>query len=281
MATALEHEVGLTFSLKEYEDLALRVLKAKRSSSTDKDTTTASPHPRHDSHSTQESSKRTTDYASSPLLLQWRREIIRQRRASSLFNTRLFTKFFERYMESLWEIVHLQRIHPVLQRLLASSPRHQRRQRLYPNRRHFMHVFPAKSQLPDFAAQFSPLQTTTMRNSDVADPSYLHAAMNNVAVYAPNILNYTDSNVLDRCSSNKGRKPRSEYEPIPAYVFDGRNIMLNIGGIHAADGWLLVNNKVRWCCWCGVLVRCEEETLTLMMAGHSPVGVCVYCQCLV
>lgn len=272
MATALEHEVGLTFSLKEYEDLALRVLKAKRASSTDKDTTTAASNPRHDSHSTQESRKRTTDYASSPLLLQWRREIIRQRRASSLFNTRLFTKYFERYMESLWEIVHLQRIHPVLHRLLASSPRHQRRQRLYPNRRHFMHVFPAKSQLPDFATQFSPLQTTTMRNTNVADPSYLHAAMNNVAVYAPNILNYTDLNVLDRCSSNKGRKPRSEYEPIPAYVFDGRNIMLNIGGIHAADGWLLVNNKVRWgSCWCRVV-------------AHSPgwcldTHLCVVCVC--
>lgn len=235
MATALDHEVGLTFSLKEYEDLALRVLKAKRSSSsTEKDTTAAAS----------SKSKHSTDYASSPLLLQWRREIIRQRRASTLFNTRLFTKYFERYMESLWEIVHLQRIHPVLQRLLASSPRQQRRQRLYPKRRHFMHVFPAKSQLPEFAASFSPLQTTTMRNTDVADPSYLHAAMNNVAVYAPNILNYTDLNVLDRCSSNKGRKPRSEYERIPAYVFDGRNIMLNIGGIHAADGWLLVNNKV-------------------------------------
>lgn len=59
-------------------------------------------------------------------------------------------------------------------------------------------------------------------------------------------IDYRDPSVIARLCTNPGRNlaNHSDYEPIPAYVFDGRLLMLNVGGVHASDGWLLVNKKV-------------------------------------
>lgn len=293
MAVALDHELGLTYSLKEYEDVALRILKDKRrqkqqaqqreshqtlqsTSSLPSQTTSKLATHKRSSISKIRTLKDSTsslsspisskvgiaadenrwnvsqfNVSASPMLLQWRREIHRQRRASTLFNTRLFTKYFERYMESIWEVVHLQAENAFLSRLLEQQERYQRRKKLYPNKQQLFHIFPAKSQLPAFQAKYEPLQTTTMRapsttasSTGSADPNaYLHASMNKVSSYMPKMLNYSDPAILRRFSTNNGNKPLNEYEPIPNYVFDGRLLFLNIGGVNAAESWLLVNNQ--------------------------------------
>lgn len=180
IATALdpEFDVGLACSMKEYEDIAFRLLKKK---------------------SSEKLIKKSDSYVSE-LLWKWRAKIKEARVSSRLFDVDIYTDSFERYIEAVWELQHL----------------HRERQKKF-------HVFTSNSiegyNAPRFSNKSHKIETYQMQSSSRSFPKAI---------------------VIDH-------DPNSKYPPIPEYVYDGRWIMLNIGGFSPAKDWLLVNNKVFHC----------------------------------
>lgn len=191
MFAAMEMEVGVTYSLKEYEDTIYRLFHT---------------HNKNVKGNNKKQSRRVA-YNESQLLLQWRDEIHHKRIHSTLFDTRLWTRYFERFLEAAWEIRHLAA-----------------KRGSVDNKKTF-HIFPERN--------YVHKQQVERRTKGVV-------------VDAPFATGTAATSAMDTSSAgyqHGGSAGGANYAAIPSYVFDGRSIMLNIGGIRDAKAWLVVNNK--------------------------------------
>lgn len=154
IATALESDLGLVYSLKDYEDLAFSLLRKKKYPRNTQTIVSSSSDNTLKDLSTYSTPKSLKDYhpisliKQYPLLVSWRKVIYRQRLLSPLFNTPQFTLSFEHSLQATWECASLQRYHFTLKSIAKQK----------------YHFFPASS-----SSQHSAMNNNNEHEKDIAE----------------------------------------------------------------------------------------------------------------
>jgi predicted O-linked N-acetylglucosamine transferase (SPINDLY family)/predicted SAM-dependent methyltransferase len=300
IAKALNSEIGLTYSVKEYEDLAFSMIRKKQFSRQmlSRIPSSSSETPKSSVYRPFFPPKKLSSYSIKPFIQQypilasWRKVIYEKRLLSSLFDTPQWTLSFEKILRGIWEIAYLQKYHKTI-RSLSTTKKY--------------HLFPTISPSKQEEAEDKPSELKLIRLGQVyeAESEIIPREILEKLNYQDNIsmiLSYRDerekhgkkripfrkkdipgaslsknfkedskrnyeksSNQRDWKGSNSHNERNQEeaedgndndevyekkktskkikYQAIPHYIFDGRNIMLNIGGVRNAEGWININSK--------------------------------------
>eukprot|EP01038_Epipyxis_sp_PR26KG_P008707 gene8707-11766_t len=242
IAVNLESELGLSYSLKEYEDISIRfannVHKIKQKNNNNNDKNNGNNY--EDIFSSITRSGQAVD--GKIKLELWRNYVNKKRYYSSLFDTRNFTNSFTHLMEATWEVYHLTKsLNSEFSKSYGNikNKASQRYSNKY-NKNHkfgLFHVFSTTKPIPQDSKPY------IIPTAQVYPLEYLSELQRILTRNNNNNDNNRKSNDNNE-RNNSSNRYKNKLEPLPSYVFDGRLIMLNIGGITAADGWLNVNSQV-------------------------------------
>lgn len=247
IATALGSEIGLTYSLKEYEDMILQYSQLQNSKRT---LSKGSIKKICDGILGDGLDDEAIEYCFEVASLErerlsgkekleiWRTHVEEQRTKSSLFDTKAFTKQFTHLLQAIWELHHLS---------ISSSTITNFKK---PGFKKY-HVFPTL--LPK--SVFTSINISAIIEKDVSSrnhispSSYFKGRSNNKSPTSGG--SSTDIKGIKKKVIKVGNiRPKikaidpSEYSPLPDDLFDGRLIMLNIGGIRGREGWINVNAQM-------------------------------------
>lgn len=116
IAASLDSALGMAYSLKEYEDMAFALARARRKSRLSPATSSAED--RYSAHSDRAAGKSDSNAKSgdstAPTIVSgeerlrlWRKHVASQRTTSTLFDTPLYEQQFTRLLQGTWELAHL------------------------------------------------------------------------------------------------------------------------------------------------------------------------------
>ena len=237
IASALGTENGLAHSLKEYEDMAVRLLRDHR--------VKAKTWPSHTAPDKAAAVREIFD-ASCPLLtsrrLQGMREDVRQKRLTSpLFDTPEWTARFVYQLQAVWEASHYE--YPSQEGKVHRTLEH-------PKRKNFQ-VFATKvaAPAPDGAHRKTTITTGQVYTGNTgpfgAKQYYIRRGL------TPPLETLTTnqdgakrpSGGLEEEAREETSDTSGEFPPIPAKVFASEFIFLNVGGQQTKAGWWNVNSQ--------------------------------------
>jgi predicted O-linked N-acetylglucosamine transferase (SPINDLY family) len=213
IATTLGDEKGLAFSLKDYEDIAFSLLRQSRE---------AFSKAKHSRKHRRQAAAATGPEERWRLLYAWKDDISPLRLTSRLFDTRLFAASFAHLLQALYDSHYAS----------LALAREGRRKRKF-------HVFASR--------QHSAIKSASTATEQLYDAESVHFP------FPPSSYPPSSAPALPPEQSSKECKyhhkegtvcMRAHWPDLPKYIFDGRMLMLNIGGIRSAKGWLNVNFPV-------------------------------------
>ena len=269
IATALESDLGLSYSLKDYEDLAISLIRKKKFPShlLSKYKKQRSPNYISKEYHPPKSLKPydvSTFLKQYPSLFVWRKEIYRQRLLSSLYDTRKWTLSFEYFLSASWECLYLQKFQSLSKSLNLKKTYHffapvtkshviSKSNTKSPRPIRLDHAYPEEAQLvpPEL---FEKLK----KQSNV---SYLlsYEPLRRVKVIEDPDDDQSEPSeaASSKEESNSSPQPKSQkrklrYPAIPSEIFDGRAIMLNIGNYSFIFVFSVIDaiDVNRWCPEC-------------------------------
>jgi predicted O-linked N-acetylglucosamine transferase (SPINDLY family) len=281
IATALGSPLGLTYSLKDYEDLAFSMLRRKkkkpisRNAEVQNSLSVVVP----PLFSTPKQLKPYTlpsFIKQYPLLYTWRKSIYSKRLTSSLFNTKRWTLSFEYFMFACWESISLQKYYSTIKSINPKKKYHfftPMSQPYLPEKLDNRTLI-SLDQVYQDDAQFLPkdvvYQLKNQQNQSLllsySDKESMIERTKTVSKKGANKLPSDDGQVeeesgycIDKEDTPKPKKRKSRYNALPSHVFDGRNIMLNIGNMDHFNVVVLIDRFVfyaRWSTQCGRMAEC-------------------------
>ncbi len=257
IARGLNSDLGVAFSLKEYEDIAVSVLRKKHMDprlrrKVEKallvhrsfEDSTNGP-----MQSYKESAKILMEPLSKVELLAsipnydrlkiWRKRAGSLRNSSYAFDTKRWTTSFEYLMEATWEVYNIYSKN-------HWKPFHIFSRTQLPEYESFRSHFPVGQIYSSGSKYFNrpgqnidePIQSAaqSMRNSKSESISrvLIHPLENVFKIPHAAIKHIDDANAINFRDSNEkpNKKLKKSYDPIPKYVFDGRLLLLNVGKVN-------------------------------------------------
>ena len=214
--SALGSDLGLSFSAKDYEDSIYRLVASKKGGFDKVEHTSTS----------------TSDSAPGPIpsstrLQAWRNDIQPKRMSSPLYDTLLWANNFMRQLEALWEVSHYQSANKRRFQIVSGGE-----EKKTPTTGH--QVFTTDS------VYFPVGEVNGRNNSAIASyptTSHSHSQEQEQGKKSAMKKEPNENIILDR----NGRV--DELPPLPADIFNGSYIFLNIGGFTHQEGWYNVNGQ--------------------------------------
>ena len=213
IAETLGEELGVTYSLKEFEDIAIKFSREAK------------------------------------LLKAWRERVEGLRVTSELYDTRLWTRRFVRLLQAAWEAAHIAKDdprEPGIYDIDGNENGHVK-----------YNIF---STTGAFDVGYGKPRTIPIETDQV----YIEGGIANFTRVpeSPSVATYEERARTQRTnkmnSNTKGKKTTTNYEdnksnktktgqspsPLPEGFFENNYpVMLNIGGLEAAEGWTVINSQ--------------------------------------
>eukprot|EP00981_Chlorochromonas_danica_P013107 scaffold5806_cov171-Ochromonas_danica.AAC.5 len=259
IAAGLDSSTGLAVSLKDYEDLVLAILRdddTLRSSKSRRSRKWTRKNPsfpgiqKEQKKETEDSSKKTATQSNEAgnsnskgggkgvsnvyhRLAVWRQQLWKLRRSSVLFDTRFYTKSFTHLIQAIYEA-----------RYISTVLKDSQYSGIWKEKNSSYHIIQCTSR----AVQKQGLTPVEQVYTDESSffPTSFSTATTSTSVRGGGGGEVNSKQYHAAPSSMKSRKGNEEgngdtWPPIPDEIFDGRLILLNIGGIQPARDWLNVN----------------------------------------
>lgn len=232
IAKALGTDSGLAHSMKEYEDMAFRLLRDHRAKAhrvrptVGRETTPAK------AAALEEIFQASAPLLASKRLQGLRDEVRRKRLTSGLFDTERWTAQFVRQLQATWEAAHF--AHPEQTGRVHTME--------HPKKKAFQ-VFAASftsTSLPHGAAR--KISTGQVYSGHTGPFSVVEYYRRRGLPVPPEVV--AEAAVAGEATEMEPPlSPPSDYPPIPSRVFDNEFVFLNIGGQQAKAGWWNVNSQ--------------------------------------